>query len=113
MRFDFLKTCLYRVLLVVVICCCSTQQSYGWDTASELQFEVATLNSWLGTGSKAEGWRKYLGLNVLDTQAAKGNQADLNALKSLLDRFKSDTDGLDHPASVSYTHLTLPTTPYV
>ena len=98
MRFDFLKTCLYRVLLVVVICCCSTQQSYGWDTASELQFEVATLNSWLGTGSKAEGWRKYLGLNVLDTQAAKGNQADLNALKSLLDRFKSDTDGLDHPA---------------
>ena len=86
------------LLTFAVTFCGKISVACAMDTATELQFEVAVLNSWLGTGSKAEGWRKHLELNVLDTQAAKGNQADVSTLEALLDRFNGDADGLDHPA---------------
>ncbi len=68
------------------------------DTASDLQSKLARLNNWLDTGSKAEGWRRYLRLNVLETQAAKGNLADIATLQQIYNRFASKAPGLDRPA---------------
>jgi hypothetical protein len=68
------------------------------DSTTELHAAVQRMNRWLGTGAKAEGWRRYLLLNVLDSQAAKGWHADIETLKELEARFSRDTDGLDHPA---------------
>lgn len=61
----------------------------------QLRNSVRRLNSWLQSSQYAEGWRKYLSLNVLDTQAAKGDAADLNELTQLLWKFSGGVDGLD------------------
>lgn len=70
------------------------------DTTSELQWSVHRLVDWLGEGSKAVGWRRYLLLNLLETQSAKGEQADVRLLTEVLTRFSSQAEGLDHPAFV-------------
>ena len=98
--FSLSKTARFCCIALAVICVgmLDSPASAAKDTASELQAEVAAMNQWLGGGAKAEGWRRYLQLNILDTQAAKGNQADPNTLQSLLNRFNEDEDGMDHPA---------------
>ena len=85
-------------LMVFCVCIVDSRMSPAMDTASELQSEVAAMNQWLGTGEKAEGWRRYLHLNILDTQSAKGNQADPNTLQALLYRFSEQREELNHPA---------------
>ncbi len=55
----------------------------AFDSSRNLQLSVARLNIQLGSGDVAEGWRKYLQLNRLEAQAAKGLQADLATLVEL------------------------------
>ena len=61
----------------------------------DLQNAVYRMNSWLAGSTHAEGWRKYLHLNLLDAQAALGDQADLAALQKVYRRLGSNVDGLD------------------
>jgi len=70
------------------------------DETAQLRSAVSKLNLWLGQGSNAEGWRKFLNLNVLDSQAALGDQADTRTLRTLLVNFRKDTMGLRHPMFV-------------
>lgn len=67
------------------------------DTAADLARSVRKLNHWLAGDSQASGWRRFLQLNILDAQAARGNQADLVMLRHVSDRFHSGAHGLDHP----------------
>ena len=67
------------------------------DTTQQLQSAVHRLNATLGSDEKAEGWRRFLLLNVLETQSAMGEQADIAALQRLHQQFSSNTPGLDHP----------------
>ena len=66
------------------------------DTTRRLRTSVARMNHWLGSGAKARTWRKFLNLNVLDSQAAKGEQANPETLRNILARFEQDHDSLDH-----------------
>jgi len=54
------------------------------DSTQELVNAVARLNLQLGSGNVADGWRRYLQLNRLESQAAKGEQADVRTLIELL-----------------------------
>jgi len=71
--------------------------AFGSDTAIQLQTSVARMKDWLGTSSQAEGWRRYLLLNALETQAALGDRADIQALNEVLSRFQTGAPGLEHP----------------
>jgi hypothetical protein len=55
------------------------------------------MNDWLGTGTKAQLWREYLELNVLDSQAARGEQADPATLQQILQNFSANEESLKHP----------------
>ncbi len=61
----------------------------------DLQNAVYRMNAWLSGSEYSEGWRKYLHLNLLDAQAAMGDQADLATLQEIHRRFDSNVDGLD------------------
>jgi hypothetical protein len=67
------------------------------DSTQQLQSAVHRMNARLGSGETADGWRRYLLLNVLETQSAKGEQADMATLQLLHQRFSSGAAGLDHP----------------
>jgi TolA-binding protein len=51
----------------------------------------------LGAGDKAVGWRRFLRLNLLESQAAKGYRSDIPVLMSILQQFSAPVDGLNHP----------------
>ena len=75
------------------------QQAGSSNSTQQLQNAVHRLTEWLSRSkTSAEGWRRYLLLNVLETQSALGEQADIEMLKVLKGRFSGDVDGLDHPA---------------
>lgn len=67
------------------------------DSAESLQLSVRRLNAWLGTGSKAEGWRRALWIAALETQAARGYSADPVLLQQILAQFDAGYGGLEHP----------------
>ena len=75
-------------------------KAHAADAAANLQWSVRRMNSWLGDSSQATGWRKYLLLNVLESQAAKGHQADYRTLSQIRARFASGVAGTDHPVFV-------------
>jgi len=87
-------------LAVLALFCLSnlalSNHANGSDTAIQLQTSVARMKDWLGTSSAAEGWRRYLLLNTLETQAALGDRADIQTLNEVLSRFQSGAPGLDH-----------------
>ena len=92
-----------RLILLVVAVLISVSpdaQASAADSAENLQWSVRRLNTWLGDSKEAIGWRKYLMLNILESQAAKGHQADFETLSMIRDRFASDTLGTEHPAFV-------------
>ena len=70
--------------------------AFGSDTAIQLQTSVARMKDWLGTSPASEGWRRYLLLNTLETQAALGDRADIQTLNDVLNRFQSGAPGLEH-----------------
>ena len=63
----------------------------------QLQNAVHRLNLWLAGSSDAEVWRRNLCLNLLDTQSALGERADLATLTRIEARFSGTNDGLDKP----------------
>ena len=67
------------------------------DTTQRLRTSVARMNHWLGSGTKAQTWRKILDLNVLDSQTAKGEQGDPQTLRQLLVGFDQKHESLQHP----------------
>jgi len=74
-----------------------TNSSIASDGTQQLQSAVLRMNARLGSGETADGWRRFLLLNVLETQSAKGEQADIATLQLLHQRFSSGTAGLEHP----------------
>jgi hypothetical protein len=54
--------------------------SHASDSTQELLHALARLNVQLGSGNTADGWRRFLQLNRLESQAAKGEQADVQTL---------------------------------
>ena len=71
------------------------EDSLKSSATADLQIAVGRMNAWLNGSPNSEGWRKYLLLNSLDTQAAKGDQADVWILQKVLSRFSGNVDGLD------------------
>ena len=69
------------------------------NSTQRLQSAVHRLSAWLGQSNKStEGWRRYLLLNVLETQSALGEQANVQTLRAIEQRFSGNLEGLDHPA---------------
>jgi len=98
-RFDFAFRRALKLLSIValVIVGFAPQAANADDTTERLRTSVARMNHWLGSGSKAQPWRKILDLNVLDSQAAKGEQADPQTLRDLLGSFDNKHESLQHP----------------
>ena len=67
------------------------------DHAVDLMLQTRRMQSWLGAGERAEGWRRYLAVHRLESEAVKGWHADPSALAKILQRFDSKARGLDHP----------------
>lgn len=65
---------------------------------SQLQNSVRKLSLWVNQSDDSQMWRKYLLLNLLETQSAKGDQASFVSLTILRDRFAKDGKLLKHPA---------------
>ena len=66
--------------------------TFNSDTSKRLQESVRRLNAWINFKATDHQLRGRLLLNVLDTQAAKGENGDLVELKRLRERFESFTD---------------------
>ena len=88
------------MLLLAVFACTLPSSCAAADPADDLQWSVRRLNTWLSDSDQAIGWRKYLLLNILESQAAKGNQADFATLSQVRERFASGVSGTEHPAFV-------------
>ena len=65
---------------------------------SQLQNSVRRLNAWLSKSDDAQKWRRYLLLNILETQTAMGDQANTQTLMLIRARFNQDNKALKHPA---------------
>ena len=87
---------LFALTAALAVMAC-TPSLRGQDTGLDLQQQVARLQAWLGQGPQADGWRRYLALNPLETLAAQPWQADARALDGILQRFDSHQPGLAHP----------------
>ena len=90
----------FFVFLVAALLWSMPQSSAASDSASDLGRSVRKLNYWLLGSSEAEGWRRFLQLNILEAQTAKGAAADVWTLKQISDRFHSGAAGLEHPRFV-------------
>ena len=82
-------------LIAMVILVGQNVSNASAQSTVDLQNAVYRMNAWLSGSKHSEGWRKYLHLNLLDAQAAMGDQADLATLQKIHRRFDSNVDGLD------------------
>lgn len=92
-----LRRGLTALLVLALLVVAYPQAANAEDTTERLRTSVARMNHWLGVGSKAQTWRKILNLNVLDSQTAKGEQADPQTLRGLLGGFDQSHKSLQHP----------------
>ncbi len=84
------------IALATVVVLSGQNLSYASSPSTvNLQNAVHRMNAWLTNSTYAPGWRKYLRLNLLDAQAALGDQADLATLQKIHRRFASNVDGVD------------------
>lgn len=96
-----MRTALKVITIVAVgVAFLAPQSARADDTTQRLRTSVARMNHWLGSGSKAQTWRKILSLNVLDSQTAKGEQADPQTLRQLLTGFDQKHKSLLNPVFV-------------
>ena len=93
-RFRFL--CLSFVLGILVSVQVVDQASGAPDESARLQNAVMRMNEWLHGSKESEAWRRFLNLNVLETQAALGSQADVSTLVDLHYRFSYPNPGMEH-----------------
>lgn len=87
-----------RLILCLIAMVILVGQNVSFASAQstvDLQNAVYRMNAWLSGSTYSEGWRKYLHLNLLDAQAALGDQADLAMLQKIHRRFESNVEGLD------------------
>ncbi len=103
---------LFVLVISMFLASASTTSAQTVDSAEALQLSVRRLNSWLGSGPKAEGWRKALWLAALEGQSALGYGADPVLLNQILQQFNAGYAGSDHPsfqdvrnALTVHTHL--------
>lgn len=66
-----------------------SEATFNSDSSKRLQESVRRLNAWINFKATGQELRARLLLNVLDTQAAKGENADLAELERLRERFAS------------------------
>ncbi len=59
--------------------------------------QVQRMQQWLGNSPHAEGWRRYLLLNQLESQSVKAWRGNPEVVNSILRQFESAQAGLDHP----------------
>ena len=104
-----ITTALTKICLGLLVTSCfglSATSSYAQSDASvttpnttaRLQTTVHRLNAWLRGKKEADAWRRYLLLNVLDTQSALGERADVGALYAIASRFSQGNKELEQPA---------------
>ena len=92
--FRFFHRTLFALAALIVLTIQNVSPASAQSTVN-LQNAVYRMNAWMSGSENAVGWRKFLHLNLLDAQAALGDQADLFTLQKIYRRFDSDTDGLD------------------
>ena len=86
----------------------SRPPSANANALRDLDYEVVKL-SYIQT-DRALAILKTMGYTVVEYRASKGETSGEN---NFTPNFSNNIDNLDTPGAVSYTHLTLPTTPYV
>ena len=101
----------YRILLLEVLSCWflwlilagqvaaetpgfANSSAFSSDSTQRLQNAVHRMNAWLNGSEHAESWRRMLLLNVLETQSARGEQADIGTLSTLNNLFVQHTGNL-------------------
>lgn len=87
----------FRSILIICLLLPISQFCHATDSAERLQTSVSRLNHWLGSSPSIRSWRVILDLNSLDSQAAKGPQADPQKLRAILARFESRSSLLQYP----------------
>ncbi len=70
-------------------------------STQRLQNANHCLNAWLVKTGQGQRWRNALMLNILETQSAKGEQADIATLSQIHSRFCSGAMELQQPAFVN------------
>jgi hypothetical protein len=87
--------------LAVLFSCYFCLFSWGLTQASaesgesQVQAAVNDLQAWLGDDENAPAWREFLKTEVLIAQVQRGRKADRTRVREILERFASDTPGLD------------------
>lgn len=66
-----------------------------------LRSSVQELDRWLGSNSNAPGWRKFLKADQLTAELEKGARANRGVVREVLDRYSSETPGLDRKRFVA------------
>lgn len=67
------------------------------DSTQRLQNAVHRLNAWLHISGQGQRWRQELMLNVLETQSAIGEKADIGLLNQIHSRFSGGASELQLP----------------
>lgn len=84
-------------ILVLAIALTLVPTVAAQDTSLSLQQNLHRVQKWLGSGPRAEGWRRYLNLGDLESQSALGLNADLQMLREIEGNFQTGEPGLAHP----------------
>jgi len=81
----------------VIIVASVASIAFADDVSSKENVEVALedLHQWLGDGRNGQKWQKYLRSDELVGQLKNGDQADRQAIQSVLDQYNSGAAGLD------------------
>lgn len=69
----------------------------GQDSGMDLLLQVQRMQQWLAPSPHADGWRRFLLLNQLETQAVKAWRANPEVVRRVLTQFESGKPGLEHP----------------
>ena len=86
------------LVAIVSICSLSTTQTGFADDqtgGARVKASLDQLDRWLGDGEKGAGWRRFLESDKLLQELDKGTNADRKAVREILDRYSSDTKGLE------------------
>lgn len=86
----------FSITIVVFSLVAGAKLARAAETAeAELKSSVQELDRWLGNDVHAPNWRKFLKFDQLSAEIKKGSRADRRAVREVLDRYSSDTAGLD------------------
>jgi hypothetical protein len=66
------------------------------DASLDLILQVQRMQQWLGASPHADGWRRFLLLNQLESQTVKAWRGDPVVVQTILSRFEASQPGLEH-----------------